>query len=73
VIIPILTDSSVTKFGLFNPWLFLGAILAAVAGGIFTTFDLHTTNAMINGIQVMGEMGLALLLQTVSISQRRVF
>lgn len=55
----------VTKFGYYNPWLFIGAIMVAVAGGVFTTWDLTTTTAMITGIQVLGGMGAACMIQMV--------
>lgn len=60
------SNHSVTKFGLFNPWLFLGGVLSAVSGGILSTFTVGTSSSMINGILAMSGMGMALLIQTVS-------
>lgn len=64
VVISIVSGGLITKFGLFNPWLFLGAILCSVAGGILSTFNVDTGDAMINGIQIMGGVGGALIMQT---------
>jgi hypothetical protein len=41
----------------------------SVAGGILSTFEVDTGNAMIDGIQVMGGMEAALIIQTVSLNQ----
>ncbi|CZT50268.1 related to transporter (major facilitator superfamily) [Rhynchosporium secalis] len=56
----------VTAYGHFNPWLYFGSILVAVAGEIFTTFDLQTGNSMINGIQVLGGFGSSSVIQLVA-------
>jgi hypothetical protein len=56
----------VTKFGYFNPWLFLGSGLLAIGGGVLSTFDIHTTSSMINGIQVLVGMGSSIVIQMVS-------
>ena len=50
---------TVTILGYFNPWLFFGNAMLAISAGIFTTFDIHTSSHMINGIQVMAGMGMA--------------
>jgi hypothetical protein len=55
----------VTKFGYYNPFMFLGPACVAVAGGIWTTWDVHETNAMINGLQVLAGVGAANVIQTV--------
>jgi len=68
VIISIISGGLITKFGLFNPWLFVGAILCSIAGGILSTFKVDTRNAMINGVQIMGGIGATLTIQTALIA-----
>lgn len=61
-----ITDmSKVSKFGLYNPWLFLGTALTAISGGIFATFKTDTGNGMIDGILVLSGLGFALVTQMV--------
>jgi hypothetical protein len=60
-----LNGAAVTKFGHFNPYLFLGTVFVAVTGGAISTWKVDTGNAMINGIQVLGGLGAACVIQTV--------
>lgn len=53
---------SVTKFGHFNPWIFLGTALVSIAGGVQSTWKITTSDANINGIQVMGGAGSAMVI-----------
>ncbi|CZR59097.1 related to MFS toxin efflux pump (AflT) [Phialocephala subalpina] len=53
----------VTRFGHFNPWLFFGTALTAIANGLFSTFKVDTGNPLINGIQIMGGFGAACVIQ----------
>jgi hypothetical protein len=39
--------------------------MMAVAGGVFSTWTIHTNDAMINGIQILGGAGSSLVIQTV--------
>jgi hypothetical protein len=60
-----LMEILVTKFGSYNPFLFLGTICVAVAGGVFTTWNVDEGNAMINGLQILAGVGAACVIQTV--------
>ncbi|KAF8865990.1 MFS general substrate transporter [Acephala macrosclerotiorum] len=62
-VMSILGGAMVTKFGHFNPWLFFGTALTAIASGLFSTFKVDTGNPMINGIQIMGGFGAACVIQ----------
>lgn len=59
-----MTPITVTKYGHYNPWLFAGGAMMAIAGGIFSTWTIHTSSAMINGIQILGGAGSACVIQT---------
>lgn len=56
---------TVTKYGHYNPWLFFGTATLAIAGGIFSTFKVHTGDPLINGIQVLCGLGSACVIQMV--------
>lgn len=56
---------TVTKFGHYNPWLFIGTAMVAVGGGVFSTFKVDTGDGMINGIQVLAGLGTACVIQMV--------
>lgn len=58
-------DDVVTKYGHYNPWLFIGTTMVAIAGGLFSTFKVNTGNSMINGVQVLGGLGSACAVQMV--------
>jgi hypothetical protein len=58
-------DHKVTKYGHYNPWIFLGATLTAISGGVFATFKTTTGNNMINGILVMSGFGASIIIQMV--------
>jgi hypothetical protein len=60
-----LIGSSVTKYGHFNPWLFFGAACVAITGGIMSTWKIDTGYSMIDGIQVLGGLGAACVIQMV--------
>lgn len=57
--------NAVTKYGHYNPWLFIGTAMLAISGGIFSTFKVHTGDPLINGIQVLGGLGTACVIQMV--------
>ncbi|KAE9374685.1 MFS general substrate transporter [Stipitochalara longipes BDJ] len=59
----ILFGGLVTKFGHFNPWLFFGAACVAITGGIISTWKIDTGYKMIDGIQVLGGLGAACVIQ----------
>jgi hypothetical protein len=61
----VLSDGAVTKFGHFNPWLFFGAASVAITGGIISTWKVDTGYSMIDGIQVLGGLGAACVIQMV--------
>ena len=56
----------VTKYGYFNPWIWVGTAFITIGGGVLTTFDVQTTTHMINGIQVLAGLGSAAVIQMVS-------
>jgi len=60
-----LTVVVVTKFGHFNPWLFFGAACVAITGGMISTWKIDTGYSMIDGIQVLGGLGAACVIQMV--------
>ncbi len=60
-----LTDGTVTEFGPFNPYLFLGAAFVAITGGIVSNRKVVTGDSMIDGIQVLGGLGAACVIQMV--------
>jgi hypothetical protein len=60
-----LSDSAVTKFGHFNPYLFLGTVCVAITGGMISTWKVDTGHALIDGIQVLGGLGAANVIQMV--------
>ena len=61
-------DVVVTKYGHYNPWLFIGTAMVAIAGGLFSTFKVDTGNPMINGVQVLGGLGSACVIQMVCLA-----
>jgi hypothetical protein len=61
----LMRDDVVTKYGHYNPWLFIGAAMVTIAGGLFSTFKVNTGNPMINGVQVLGGLGGACVIQMV--------
>ena len=61
----LLTDGTVTKFGHFNPYLFFGTACVAITGGIISTWKVDTGYSMIDGIQVLGGLGAACVIQMV--------
>jgi hypothetical protein len=63
----LLTDGTVTKFGHFNPYLFFGTACVAITGGIISTWEVDTEYSMIDGIQVLGGLGAACVIQMVCI------
>jgi len=63
VVMAMLSGGIVTKYGHLNPWLFLGSILVAISGGLVSTFTIRTSSPMINGVQVIGGFGAALMIQ----------
>jgi hypothetical protein len=63
-----LSNVLVTKFGHYNPFLFFGTISVAITGGVISTWKINTGNSMINGIQVLGGLGAACVIQMVRLS-----
>jgi hypothetical protein len=61
----LLTDGTVTKFGHFNPYLFFGTACVAITGGLISTWKVDTGYSMIDGIQVLGGLGAACVIQMV--------
>ena len=64
----LMCDDVVTKYGHYNPWLFIGTAMVAISGGLFSTFKVDTANPMINGVQVLSGLGIACALQMVYLS-----
>jgi hypothetical protein len=60
-----LSDVLVTKFGHYNPYLFFGTVSVAITGGVISTWKVNTGNSMIDGIQVLGGLGAACVIQMV--------
>lgn len=57
LVMSIVAGGLVTKFGHFNPWLFVGAVFVAVSGGVISSWTVDTHSPMINGILTLGGMG----------------
>ncbi|KAF4624389.1 hypothetical protein G7Y89_g13782 [Cudoniella acicularis] len=62
--LPAVGGNILTKYGYYNPWLFTGTAFVAIAGGVFTTWKIDTSDTMINGIEVLSGMGAACVIQT---------
>lgn len=64
-VMSILSGALVSRFGYYNPWLFLGSTLIGLGGGILATWKVDASNEMIIGIQVLAGLGAPLLVQMV--------
>ncbi|TVY80813.1 Efflux pump roqT [Lachnellula suecica] len=53
-----------SRFGYYNPYLFFGTAVLAVASGVISTWKINSGNAMINGVQVMAGLGISCVGQT---------
>lgn len=63
LVMSIVAGGLVTKFGHFNPWLFVGAVFVAVSGGVISSWTVDTHSPMINGILTLGGMGSSCVIQ----------
>lgn len=61
-----ISGALITGLGWYNPWLYFGSILTIIASAVFTTWDIHESNSMIIGIQILIGASAPLLIQTVS-------
>ncbi|EPE34572.1 MFS general substrate transporter [Glarea lozoyensis ATCC 20868] len=64
VVAAIAAGGLITRFGSYNPFLFLGTACVSVAGGVFITWNVDEGNAMINGLQILAGVGAACVIQT---------
>jgi hypothetical protein len=58
----------VTKLGYFNPWLFFGSAMTAIAGGLFSTFHLDTDSGKWIGYQIFLGAGAGTAIQMPTIA-----
>lgn len=64
-VMSIVSGGLVTQLGYYNPWLFFGSALTAIASGLISTWKIDEGNSMIIGIQILVGMGAPLLIQMV--------
>ncbi|KAF2175721.1 MFS general substrate transporter [Zopfia rhizophila CBS 207.26] len=62
----------ITQLGYFNPWLILGTTLMSIGLGLFTTFEVDTTNAYWIGYQVLYGLGAGMFVTAPLVSVQAV-